>query len=132
MEVVIAPKARGDIANILAWTERSFGERIAKRYEALIAAAIERIAEIPDGLGSQRRPEIAENCRTYHLYFSRASAKRAAERIKRPRHVLVYRVRNDNTVEIGRVLHDSTDLDSNLPDGRAPPFSHARLVSIQA
>ncbi len=116
MDVVIAPKARGDIASILAWTEALFGTRTSKRYARLIAKAIEQIADDPDRLGSSQRPELTENCRTYHLSFSRESAGRPGDRIRQPRHFLLYRVTESNTLEIGRVLHDSMDCQANLPD----------------
>ena len=116
MEVIIAPKARSDIASILAWTEENFGPQTLKRYAKLIATAIEQIAEDPERAGSSQRPEIAENCRTYHLYFSRKSAGRAGDRIRQPRHLLLYRVTESNTLEIGRVLHESMDFQANLPE----------------
>jgi toxin ParE1/3/4 len=116
MEVVIAPKARGDIASILAWTEENFGPQTLKRYAKLIATAIEQVAENPERAGSRQRQEIAEHCRTYHLYYSRKSAGRAGDRIRQPRHLLLYRVTESNIVEIGRVLHDSMDLHANLPE----------------
>jgi plasmid stabilization system protein ParE len=56
MEVTVAPKARGDIASILAWTEENFGP--LTRYAKLIATAIEQIAENPERVGSSQRPEI--------------------------------------------------------------------------
>ena len=116
MAVIIAPRARSDIASILAWTEENFGPQTLKRYARLIATAIEQIAENPALAGSRQRPEIAEHCRTYHLYFSRKSAGRAWDRIRQPRHFLLYRVSESNMVEIGRVLHDSMDLQANLPE----------------
>ena len=116
MEVIIAPAARADIVNILAWTEETFGPQTRRRYAKLIATAIAEIAAKPDLAGSQRRPEIAENCRTYHLLFSRKSAGRRGDRIRRPRHFLLYRVPASNIVELGRVLHDSMELRSHLPD----------------
>ena len=48
MEVIVAPKARGDIASILAWTEEHFGLLTFKRYAKLIATAIEQVAENPE------------------------------------------------------------------------------------
>lgn len=116
MEVMIAPKARNDITSILAWTEENFGPQTLKSCANLFATAIEQIADNPDRAGSSRRPEIAENCRTYHLYFCRKAAGRAADRIRKPRHFLLYRVTESNIVEIGRVLHDSMDLQANLPE----------------
>jgi len=122
MEVIVAPKARGDIASILAWTEEHFGPLTLKRYAKLIATAIEQIAENPERAGSSQRPEIAENYRTYHLYFSRKSAGLAGNRIRQPRHLLLYRVTGSNVLEIGRVLHESMDFQANLPEeyGRSP------------
>jgi toxin ParE1/3/4 len=122
MEAIIAPKARGDIASILAWTEENFGPQTFKRYGKLIATAIEQVAENPELAGSSQRPEIAEHCRTYHLFFSRKSAGRAGARIRQPRHFLLYRVTESGVVEIGRVLHDSMDLQAHLPEEyrRAP------------
>jgi len=116
MEVIIAPRARSDIASILAWTEDNVGPQALKRYARLIATALEQIAENPARAGSSQRPEIAEHCRTYHLYFSRKSAGRAGDRVRQPRHFLLYRVAESNMVEIGRVLHDSMDLQANLPE----------------
>ena len=116
MEVIVAPKARSDIASILAWTEENFGPQTLKRYGKLIAAAIEQVAENPELAGSSHRPEIAEHCRTYHLFFSRKSAGRSGDRIRKPRHFLLYRVTEANVVEIGRVLHDSMDLQTHLPE----------------
>lgn len=115
MEVIIAPRARSDIAGILAWTEENFGPQILKRYTKLIATAIEEVAADPLRPGSSRRPEIAEACRTYHLFFSRKSAGQGKDRIRRPRHFLLYRVNDANVVEIGRVLHDSMELQAHLP-----------------
>jgi toxin ParE1/3/4 len=34
--------------------------------------------------------------------------------VKHPRHFLLYRIRADGQVEIGRVLHDSMDLEPHL------------------
>ena len=116
MDVVIAPKARSDVASILAWTAENFGPQTLKRYGKLIATAIEQVAEDPELVGSSKRPEIAHRCRTYHLYFSRKAAGRAGNRIRHPRHFLLYRVTESNVVEIGRVLHDSMDLQAHLPE----------------
>ena len=116
MQVIIAPQARRDIQKILSWTEEQFGPETLRLYAKLLATAIEQIAEDPDRVGSIQRPDIAEKCQTYHLFFSRKSTgKRGSRRILQPRHFLVYRVKESNIVEIGRILHDSMDLERNLP-----------------
>lgn len=114
MDVIIAPKARSDIADILAWTEENFGPRTTARYGRLIATAIEHVAANPELVGSVPRPEIAAHCRTYHLDFSRKAAGRAGDRIRHPRHFLVYRVTDSGVVEIGRILHESMELQRHL------------------
>ncbi len=116
MDVIIAPSARSDIEKILAWTQETFGPQTSKRYGKLIATAIEQVADNPELVGSAGRPEIARDCRTYHLYFSRSSAGRAKDRIRQPRHFLLYRVTDTNILEISRDLHDSMELQANLPD----------------
>jgi toxin ParE1/3/4 len=115
MHVVIAPKARSDIAEILAWTAENFGPRTMKRYAKLIQTAIEAVAADPQLAGSLERQAIAERCRTYHLSWSRKKAGHAGDRIRNPRHFLLYRVTESSTVEIGRILHDSMELAMHLP-----------------
>jgi hypothetical protein len=58
--------------------------------------------------------------RTIWITAARVSA--AAGRVKAPRRLLLYRHRPDGTIEIGRVLQDSMDLDRHFPDEyRLPP-----------
>jgi toxin ParE1/3/4 len=116
MDLTIAPRARSDIASILAWTNENFGPQTLERYARLIATAIEQVAADPELAGSSKRPEIAEYCWTYHLFFSRKAAGRRGDRIRHPRHFLLYRVTEAKVVEIGRVLHDSVELQAHLPD----------------
>jgi toxin ParE1/3/4 len=87
-----------------------------RRRGALIATAVGQVGANPELAGSGSRPEIADHCRTYHLFFSRKLAGRAASRIRRPRHFLLYRVTEPGMVEISRVLHDSMELKAHLPE----------------
>jgi toxin ParE1/3/4 len=112
---VVAPAAAADIESILAWSHERFGVRTRRRYEALIAQGILDVARRPDRAGVQRRPEIASDARTYHLFYSRTRVATAIGRVKEPRHFLLFRVGEDGTIEIGRVLHDSMDLTRHLP-----------------
>jgi toxin ParE1/3/4 len=116
MKVVIAPAACTDIEAILKWTHDNFGPQIVEKYSNLIETAISEVAETPDCPGSTERPEIAENCRTFHLFHARKKAVARGNRIRKPRHFLLYRVRDDGVVEIGRVLHDSMDFDQHIPE----------------
>src|SRR5260370_40394052 len=106
MDLSIAPMARNDIANILAWTAENFGPQMLRRYGKLIATAMEQVAANPELAGSFPRPEIAAHCRTYHLFFSRKSAGRTGDRVCRPRHFLLYRVTESGARADGRGVHD--------------------------
>lgn len=115
IEYVIAPHARRDIAEILAWTEETFGALALERYQTLIGCALKDIVEDPNRVGCVARPEIAKACRTYHLFHSRKRAARAGARVRKPRHFLLFRVSDKGVLEISRVLHDSMDLDEQIP-----------------
>jgi toxin ParE1/3/4 len=115
--VVLSPVAEEDIIEILAWSHEHFGELARLRYEALLTQAIVDIAEDPERTGSISRDELAVGARTYHLWHSRQRAERAVGIVSKPRHFLLFRLNSDREIEIGRVLHDSMDLASNLPDG---------------
>ena len=121
MRLVIAPRARCDIANILAWTLEHFGPQSMHRYRKLMQTAIEAVAADPEIAGSASRPEIARNCRTYHLFYGRNRAGARGSRVRSPRHFLLYRVTATGVVEIGRVLHDSMDLEQHLPEEYRQP-----------
>ena len=103
---VTAPAER-DLREILLWSETEFGDSAADRYEALIAQAFTDLVENPFRPGAKERQELLPGIYTYHLVFSRERV--SADRVKSPRHFLVYRV-IVNHIEILRVLHDSRDL----------------------
>lgn len=101
---------------ILAWSHEQFGEQARLRYEALLVRAILDVCDDPSRAGSLARPEIAADARTYHLRHSRGRGRPATVRVARPRHFLLYRVRHDGQLEIGRVLHDSMNLKRHRSD----------------
>lgn len=86
------------------------------RYARLIAQALRDIDDDPERPGSKEWPEVMiKGARTYHLEFSRERA--GGEPVKSPRHLLVYRRRDDGVIEVGRILHDARDLARHLPQG---------------
>jgi toxin ParE1/3/4 len=116
----IAPAPERDIEAVLRWSYDQFGEPAVSRYSALVTQAIRDVAAHPQLAGSAHRPEIAASARTYHLIHSREHVAANVGRVRRPRHFLLYRVQPDDTVEIGRVLHDSMDLIRHVPDEYRP------------
>jgi toxin ParE1/3/4 len=118
----ISAAAERDIHSILAWTHEHFGPQGRLRYEALLIRAILDVADDPQRAGSQIRPEIHPAARTYHLRHSRDRVEPAGDRVRRPRHFLLYRVGDGGRVEVGRVLHERMDLPQHLPEEYRPPI----------
>lgn len=114
--VRISATAGEDIRTLLQHTLANFGEFALERYQALLLAAIQDIAADPERPGSIARPEFGLAVRSYHLRFSRDRAQVRGEIVRRPRHLLLYRAQLPTLIGIGRVLHDSMELERHLPD----------------
>ncbi|POR73222.1 type II toxin-antitoxin system RelE/ParE family toxin, partial [Pseudomonas syringae] len=102
----ISNAARADIVDILRLSQTQFGDQARQRYQALILAALRAIAGTPHRIGSQERDELAPGLRSYNLIYSRQQAKQAHGTVKSPRHIVFYRVANDDMIEVVRLLHD--------------------------
>ncbi|MDR0782956.1 MAG: type II toxin-antitoxin system RelE/ParE family toxin [Propionibacteriaceae bacterium] len=103
--------AVADIDAILEWSGAHFGESARRRYAALIAAGLRDIARVRDGLGAKPRPELGELVYSWHLRLSRE--KVLGDLVHAPRHFVVYRVETSGVI-IGRILHDSMDLERHI------------------
>ncbi len=103
--------AEADVAEIAVWSQARFGDGARRRYVALIAAAVLDVADDPDRVGHSPLPELGDGIRTWHLRLSRRRSTAGA--VRRPRHVVVYRV-EDDVVAILRVLHEAMDLPRRL------------------
>lgn len=105
-DIVFTPAAENDIEDILDFTRVQFGELQTNRYLELIRQAVDEIAENPFCLRSKSWPLLHPQARVMHI----------ARRGKGARHYILYRVSAINEVEIGRLLHDSVDLQRHLPE----------------
>jgi toxin ParE1/3/4 len=70
----------------------------------MIAMAMRQVASDPDGVATRNRPEIMRGVRSFHMRHTRFDDQRA--KMKRPVHVLYYRVIKPGLIEIVRVLHE--------------------------
>jgi len=103
--------ARTDIARLLDWSTEHFAVAGRRRYEALIETALRDIATDPRRAGSREEPGLGPGRRIYHLRLSRDRAKGRHGIVRSPRHILVYRVlEEEDLVVVLRVLHDAMDL----------------------
>jgi len=92
--------AERDFANILRWTRKNFGAQQAQNYRETITLAIRELTQAPDLRGSKRRDDVMPGLRMLHV-----------ARHGRPgRHLLLYRILDPRIIEIGRILHDSMDV----------------------
>jgi len=109
----LSTTAQADLIDLLAWTQRQFGDAARKRYEALLVTALRDISSQPDRSDSVERPELGDGVRSWHLHLSRERARTETGIVRRPRHFLIYRVEHDQVV-VGRVLHDAMELARHL------------------
>jgi len=100
-------RAIQDIEQVLAYTLTQFGDSKYEEYKELIRKALTDIAADPNRRPARRRPELHRDAWTFHI----------ARRGKRARHFFLYRVMGEEFIDVGRLLHDSMDLEGNLPDG---------------
>ncbi len=102
----VSPEAKIDIDGIRKWTTSRFGAMAATRYDLLIEQAIWDICENPERAGSYLSREPNSNLRVFHLRSSRNRVQPARNRVKEPRHYVVFRVLASGELEISRLLHD--------------------------
>ncbi|WP_248801197.1 type II toxin-antitoxin system RelE/ParE family toxin [Pseudomonas sp. MWU13-2105] len=106
--------ALSDIEDVLRYSHVQFGSHARVRYQALIRSAIEDLAETPNRVGSSPRDELSEGLRSFHLTHVRKQAATATGTVQRPRHVVFYRLADDQVIEIVRILHDAMEVRQHL------------------
>ena len=112
----ISSAARADVLDILRLSQTQFGDQARQRYQTLILAALQVLADTPFRIGSHDRDELAPGLRSYHLIYSRQQAKHTHGTVKSPRHIVFYRVAHNDVIEVVRLLHDAMELLLHLPN----------------
>lgn len=108
----ISPKAHTDIADTLRFTEVRFGISVRRRYQDLLQATFQSLAEQPVHINSTMRDELSPGLRSLHLSINVLEIN--DDRMIRPRHIVFYRIGTDQVVEILRVLHDAMEVARHL------------------
>ena len=70
-------------------------------------SAIEQLAAKPDGALTKSRSEVRSGIRSFHVRHTRRDARDDA--VRRPVHVIFYRTRQPDIIEIVRILHERMD-----------------------
>jgi toxin ParE1/3/4 len=111
--VVVSARARADTADIFDWTSSRFGEAQAFAYLDTLSAAIESLYIGPTVIGVKARGDIAKGLFTLHV----------ARLGRKGRHLVAFRIgrnKDQNVIEVLRLLHDSMDLERHLPSPEEP------------
>jgi toxin ParE1/3/4 len=109
-----ARPAQIDLGNILATSAERWGAEGRRRYAAVLIAAIRQVAAEPGGPLTKKRPELGSDLRSFHARYARRPTE--AEKVRRPVHVLYYRVAAKGVIEIVRVLHEKMDPSRHLDE----------------
>jgi len=64
-----------------------------------------QVVDQPEGPLTKKRPELRSGIRSLHVRYTRRSGEDAIS-VRRPVHVLYYRVAQAGVIEIVRVLHE--------------------------
>jgi toxin ParE1/3/4 len=92
------------MARILAVSTDEWGPGGRDRYSRLLTAAMLKVADNPEDPVARDRGDLASGVLSLHLRHVRADEPDA--KVRRPVHVLYYRVVRPGVVEIVRVLHE--------------------------
>jgi toxin ParE1/3/4 len=108
----LARPAQIDLANILSTSVEQWGAEGQQRYAAVLAAAMRQVAAEPEGPLTRKRPDLRSGIRSFHVRHARRSAETA--KVRKPVHVLYYRVARQGVIEIVRVLHERMEPNRHL------------------
>ena len=106
--------ARADLAQILATSAERWGIEGRRRYAAVLAAAMRQVAAEPEGPTTRDRGDLSPSIRSFHLRNVRAA--KAEAQVRRPVHVVYYRVVRPGLMEVVRVLHERMEPSRHLDD----------------
>jgi len=96
--------AEDDVVHILATSEERWGAEGRRRYAAVPAAAMRKIAADPKGPTTRDRGELMRGIRSFHVRHAHNDDPES--KVRRPVHVLYYREVAPDLIEIVRVLHE--------------------------
>lgn len=110
----LARPAQIDLAHILATSAERWGAEGRQRYAAVLAAAMRQVADEAEGPLTKNRPELRSGIRSFHVRYAGRSVEGA--KVRRPVHVLYYRVAEERVIEIVRVLHERMEPSRHLEE----------------
>lgn len=108
----LAGPALADLKEILSVSAERWGDRARDRYAALLTAAMQQAANDPAGRFVRDQKGLKSGLLSFHVRHARTGSSRE---VKRPAHVIYFRVVEAGTGLIVRVLHERMDPTRHLP-----------------
>lgn len=96
--------AQADLTDILATSAERWGIEGRRRYAAILTTAIRKVAADPENPATRDRAELVPGIRSFHIRHARSDDSEL--KVRRPVHILYYRVIRSGLIEIIRVLHE--------------------------
>lgn len=115
----VASRAQTDLMIILGDSAAKWGAEASRRYAAALTRAMRQVATDPEGRLTRPRADIRPDLRSFHLRNLRQSQRQPV--VRRPVHMLYYRVIEPGVVEIVRVLHDRMEPSRQFGSGEDEP-----------
>jgi len=100
----VARRAQTDLMIILGDSAEKWGAEASRRYGMTLMRAMRQVASDPEGRFTRPRPDLRPDLRSFHLRHVRQNARQPG--VKRPVHVIYYRVAEPGLVEIARILRE--------------------------
>jgi toxin ParE1/3/4 len=100
--------AAKDYVSILKRSKKLHGEVAANRYTVLLNKALETIGTNPFA-GKPLKADKGHGALALHLRYVKQLVSRE-QRVKSPRHIVIYFTMAGDTVLISRILHDAMDV----------------------
>jgi toxin ParE1/3/4 len=110
-EIRYTKAVRSDIVELSRYGLDQHGMDAVRHYNPLIHHTVQRLAENPHELGIKDAPA---GLKMFHLRHFRKEISFEERFIKNPSHYLIFRVIDEQTLEIIRVLHEEVDLPRHL------------------
>jgi toxin ParE1/3/4 len=92
------------------WTAEQFERRQASVYRQTLITALSALSDDPLVPDNHPRDDIQPGLCSLHV----------ARRGRRARHLILYRISDQGTLDILRILHDSMDVGRHVPEDPAP------------
>jgi toxin ParE1/3/4 len=110
--VRFSQQAQTDLVEILATSTERWGVDGGRRYASIVEAAMRKLAADPVGPTTREQAKLLPGIRSFHIRHARR--ENLDSKVRRPVHIIYYRVIQPGLIEIVRVLHERMEPSRHL------------------